>query len=44
MLEIFILSISVKAKERRDDSNPDSLESLPSASSYKAVAPGIVDP
>lgn len=36
-----------QARERRDDKNPDYSgveESLPSASTYRAVAPGLVDP
>lgn len=39
--------LRVQAKERRDDKNPDYNnleESLPSTSSYRAVAPGLVDP
>ena len=37
----------VQARERRDEKNPDYSnveDALPSSSSYKAVAPGLIDP
>lgn len=39
--------VASQARERRDDKNPDYSnveETLPSSSSYRAVAPGLVDP
>lgn len=41
------IAYTTQARERRDDKNPDYSaveETLPSASTYRAVAPGLVDP
>lgn len=40
-----VVCACIQAKERRDDKEPENSEdTLPSTSTYKAVAPGLVDP